>query len=204
MIPPQTGSASMLSFRRTMRSIALAAVIAAATAPAASAKFPDIFGGEPIVEAVREGSVEDTNKAIIDGAAVHTRAPDGAPLIVIAAAGRNLEIVKILIENGARPDDRHPKEGTSALTVAAANGDVPIVTYLLDHKAEIDLPGALRETALIKATRGRHNDVVKLLLDRGANRDETDSAGTIAVEIAERAGWKDTVALFQTKKASPK
>jgi ankyrin repeat protein len=194
----------MHSLNRTIRSVALAAAVAAATASVASAGLPDLFGGTPIVEAVRKGSVEDTNKAIIDGAAVHTRAPDGSPLIVMAAAGRNLEIVKILIENGARPDDRHPKDNSSALTVAAANGDLAIVTYLLDHKAEIDLPGALRETALIKAARGHHNEVVKLLLERGADRDETDASGATAPEIAERAGWKDTVALFQTKKATTK
>jgi ankyrin repeat protein len=193
----------MPNFNRTIRSIALAAVVAATFATAANAKL-DLFGGVPIVEAVQKGSVEDVNKAIIDGAAVHTRAPDGSPLIVMAAAGRNLDIVRLLVENGARPDDRHPKEGTTALTVAAANGDIAIVTYLLHQKADIDLPGALRETALIKAARGRHNDVVKLLLDRGASREETDGSGATALEIAERAGWKDTQALFQTKKATTK
>jgi hypothetical protein len=194
----------MFSIDRMVRSIALATMLAAAATQSANAKFPDIFSDAPIVEAVRKGSAEDTNKAIVDGAAVHTRAPDGTPLVVMAAAGRNLDVMKILIENGARPDDRHPKDDTSALTVAAANGDIAIVTYLLDKKADIDLPGALRETALIKAARGHHNIVIKLLLERGANRDETDAAGATALEVAERAGWKDTVALLQAKKASTK
>lgn len=125
-------------------------------------------------------------------------------MIVLAAVARNLEIVKLLIDNGARPDDRSKKDDASALTLAAANGDIEIVAYLLDHKADIDLPGVLRETALIKATRGRHNNVVKLLLERGASVDETDASGTTALEIAQRAGWKDTEALFKTKKATSK
>jgi ankyrin repeat protein len=107
-----------------------------------------------------------------------------------------------LIENGARPDDKS-KDDTTALTLSAANGDLPIVTYLLDHKADIDLPGALRETALIKAVRGRHNDIVRLLLERGADRDQTDSAGATALDIAQSSGWTDTVALLK-KKASAK
>ena len=41
----------------------------------------------------------------------------------------------------ARRQDK--KDETSPLTLAAANGDLEIVTYLLDHKADIDLPGAL-------------------------------------------------------------
>jgi ankyrin repeat protein len=188
---------------RTLRAFAVAVAALVALASNASAKL-DIFDDLPIVEAVRKASLADTNKAIIDGAPANARAADGTPVIVLATAARNLDIVTLLVENGARPDDRARKDDTSALTVAAANGDLAIVTYLLDHKASIDLPGALAETALIKAARAHHNDVVKLLLERGADKDETDSSGATAAEIAERAGWKDMQALFTTKKANTK
>jgi ankyrin repeat protein len=164
----------------------------------------DLFGDLPIVEAIRDNSLEATKTAIIDGASVHSRSADGTPVVVLAAAARNLDIVKLLIENGARLDDRSKKDDASALTLAAANGDLEIVTHLLDHKADIDLPGALGETALIKATRGRHNSVVKLLIERGASVEETDASGTTALEIAQRGGWKDTEALFKIKKAGSK
>jgi ankyrin repeat protein len=135
-------------------------------------------------------------------ASVHTRSIDGTPLIVLAVAARSLAVVKLLIENGARPDDKSKKDETTALTLAAANGDVEIVTYLLDHKADIDEPGALRETALIKAVRLQRIEVVKLLLDRGADREETDAGGATAMEIAERNGSTAIVNLL--KKAKPK
>ncbi|NOT39900.1 MAG: ankyrin repeat domain-containing protein [Alphaproteobacteria bacterium] len=164
----------------------------------------NLFGDLPIVEAIKEDSLDATKKAIIDGASVHSRAADGTPVILLAVGERNIEIVKLLVENGARPDDRSKKDETSPLTLASANGDLEIVIYLLDRKADVDLPGALRETALIKATRAHHNDVIRLLLERGANTDDTDSAGATALEIAQRAGWKDTEALFKTKKATTK
>jgi ankyrin repeat protein len=164
----------------------------------------DLFGDLPIVEAARKGALDEAKTAMIDGASPHARAADGTPVIVLAVSARSLDIVKLLIENGARPDDRATKDETSALTLAAANGDFEIVSYLLDHKANIDLPGALRETALIKATRAHHNEIIKLLLERGANTDDTDATGTTALEIAERAGWKDVEALFKTKKATSK
>lgn len=182
---------------------AVGATIATLGTPQAASPL-DFFNDLPIVEAIKDGSLAATKTAIVDGASVHSRAADGTPVIVLAVAERNLEIVKLLVENGARPDDRSKKDETSPLTLAAANGDLEIVTYLLDQKADIDLPGALRETALIKATRAHHNDVVKLLLERGSNVDETDSSGTTALEIAQRAGWKDTEALFKTKKAAAK
>lgn len=189
--------------RKAAWSVAFAVAAAIATLGTAQAKL-NLFGDLPIVEAIKEGSLDAAKTAIIDGASVHSRAADGTPIIVLAVGERNIEIVKLLIENGARPDDRSKKDETSPLTLAAANGDLEIVTYLLDHKADIDLPGALRETALIKATRAHHNDVVKLLLERGTNVDETDSSGATALEIAQRAGWKDTEALFKTKKAAAK
>lgn len=185
------------------RNAAFSFALALAAAGSAQAKL-NLFGDLPIVEAIKEGSLDATKTAIIDGASVHARAADGTPVIVLAVNERSIEIVKLLIENGARPDDRSKKDETSPLTLAAANGDLEIVTYLLDHKADVDLPGALRETALIKATRAHHNDVIKLLLERGANTDDTDSSGTTALEIAQRAGWKDTEALFKTKKATTK
>jgi ankyrin repeat protein len=193
------------SFRpgKAVGQLALALGCIMASLNAAQAKL-DLFGDLPIVEAIREGSLDATKTAIIDGASVHARAADGTPVIVLAATARNFDIVKLLIDNGARPDDRSKKDDASALTLAAANGDLEIVTLLLDNKADIDLPGVLRETALIKATRGRHNSVVKLLLERGASADETDASGTTALEIAQRSGWKDTEALFKTKKATSK
>jgi uncharacterized protein len=182
--------------------VGLALALLASTGTA-EAKL-NLFGDLPIVEAVREGSLDDTKKAIIDGASVQSRAADGTPVIVLAVGAGNLDIVKVLIENGARPDDRAKKDDTSALTLAAARGELEIVAYLLDHKADIDLPGALRETALIKATRALHNDVVKLLLERGANADETDASGATALDIAQASGRKDLEALFKTKKATSK
>ncbi|MEQ1863126.1 MAG: ankyrin repeat domain-containing protein [Micropepsaceae bacterium] len=178
------------------------AILFCMSASLAHAKFPNLFGDAPIVEAVREGSVEKTKAALLDEASVHARAIDGTPLIVLAVAARSLDVVKLLIDNGARPDDKSKKDETTALTLAAANGDAEIVTYLLDHKADIDQPGALRETALIKAVRLQRIEIVKLLLDRGADREETDAGGATAIEIAERNGSSAIVSLL--KKAKPK
>lgn len=167
----------------------------------AQAKMPDLFGDAPIVEAVREGSVEKTNAALLDEASVHTRSREGTPLIVLAVSVRSLDVVKLLIENGARPNDKSKKDETTALTLAAANGDLEIVTYLLDHKADIDEPGELRETALIKAARFQRNEIVKVLVERGADLDETDPTGATALEIAERNGSSGTVAILKKVKS---
>lgn len=191
------------AFRRSISLGGYAAVLslfffAAATA---QAKLPDLFGDAPIVEAVREGSVDKTNAALLGDASVHARSIDGTPLIVMAVAARSLDVVKLLIENGARPDDKSKKDETTALTLASANGDLDIVMYLLDHKADIDEPGALRETALIKAVRLQRAEIVRLLVERGANLEETDAGGASALEIAERNGSSVIVNLLKKAKS---
>lgn len=184
------------------RVVVLAAFFFLATAPS-QAGFPDLFADDPLATAVRKGSLADSTAALLAGSSANAQAADGTPVIVLAVAVSSLDIVKILIENDARPDKKS-KDQTTALTLAAANGEVEIAHYLLDHKADVNEPGSLRETALIKATRAHHNAVVKLLVERGADLDETDTSGATSLEIAQRSGWGDTVVLLMKKKAGSK
>jgi ankyrin repeat protein len=187
---------------KTLAQFALVVLMSLAGIAGAQAKLPDIFGEAPIIEAVNEKSVDKLNAALLDGASVHARSANGTPAIVLAVAADSLDIVKVLIENGARPDDKSKKDETSPLTLAAANGNLEIVTYLLDHKADIDEPGALRETAIIKAARAQRVEVAKLLVERGANLDETDSTGATALDIATASGSKDLIAALKKKAKS--
>lgn len=171
------------------------------TMPAQASPIDDLFGDAPIVRAAREGSVKDMNAAMVAGEPATKRAADGTPVLILAVGARSLDVVKILIENGARPDDRSRDE-TTALTLAASNGDYDIAEYLLDHKADVNLPGALRESPLIKAARARHASVVGLLIDRGADIEDTDSSGATALDIAKANNQPAIVALLT--KASKK
>lgn len=169
--------------------------------PASSSGLTDLFSDAPLVVAVKKGSLEDTQTALVDGATANMRAADGTPVILIATKLPSLDIVKALIEAGARADEK-AKDESSALTVAAANGDTEIVSYLLDHGADVDETGSLRETALIKAARARNNAVIKVLIAHKADVTATDATGATALEIAQRSGWTDTVDLL--KKAGTK
>jgi len=77
-----------------------------------------------------------------------------------------------------------------------------IVSYLLDKKADVDKAGALRESALIKAVRGHHEDVVKILLDHGADANDTDQTGNTVLEIARTTGQSAVVDMLKKKGAT--
>lgn len=88
------------------------------------------------------------------------------PLMAAAQVGSR-EIVELLLDHGADPDRELPLWPT-ALSIACYRGDRPMVELLLERGA--DLHGGKRlGGALDNAAWYRHEDLVALLLDRGAD-----------------------------------
>ena len=111
------------------------------------------------------------------------------PLIMAAYTG-NTELVKLLLDKGAKPDlpDWYIPDQTNfgkgplnnALLYAATNGYPEIATFLLDKGAKIDYQNASGSTPLISASShggekaDKQADIAKaiaVLLDRGAKYD---------------------------------
>lgn len=88
-----------------------------------------------------------------------------------AAAGGNIEIVRMLIERGATVNDETGYSGPTALQESAARGHFEVVKLLLAANADVNaVPSAERgRTALQAAAEGGHLEVLNLLLTTGAN-----------------------------------
>jgi ankyrin repeat protein len=106
-----------------------------------------------------------------------------------AVFGGNLPIATFLLEHGANPNI-HNAEGT-LLQDAAYRGNVAMVAVLLDHGAEID--HSCGETcpswgacALYQAVALHREDVVKLLLSKGASLE-------VGIAVAERFGVQEDI-----------
>lgn len=63
----------------------------------------------------------------------------------------------------------------TALHWAAAYGQFTSVQLLLANGAEVDVLGPEGETPLLMAANGGHHDVVRLLLNEGANVNHMDN-----------------------------
>jgi ankyrin repeat protein len=103
----------------------------------------------------------------------------GAPLVEAAEIGKD-EIVKLLIVHGANVN-AHGVWGYTALHFAVQRGNVPLVTFLLDHKADVNAPDDNGMTPIVTA--GANIEVIKLLVAHGADVSSHGGDNTLLSQI---------------------
>lgn len=126
------------------------------------------------------------------------------------------DVVGLLLERHADPNVKSDA-GLTPLIEAAKNGRLDIVKPLIAHNAAVDaregddiLPGTLDTsgaaamTALMFAAVGGHSDVVRALLDAGADVSIRNNNGQTALEEAEKSGHGDIVSLLRGQSVAGK
>jgi ankyrin repeat protein len=123
----------------------------------------------------------------------------GQTALMWAAAEGHADVVRLLLEAGAKVDERSreidrpesydewqqgsvvypdiPRGGLTALQFAAREGHLEVVQALIDGGADLDAVDAEGKTALLYATLNDHLDVAALLLDAGAAAAAADVYG---------------------------
>jgi hypothetical protein len=111
----------------------------------------------------------------------------GQTVIVMASLRNKLQLVKFFHENGSKMD--------KALFSAARNGHYVTVKYLLTLGLNPDERDITQnnDTALIQAAFGGYIDVVKLLIEYGADINATDKHGQ---SVLRKAYWSNNDALI--------
>ncbi|KIW73894.1 hypothetical protein PV04_01975 [Phialophora macrospora] len=89
----------------------------------------------------------------------------------LSRAASNNDLAAVRIKYNERPEDLNLPDnaGNTPLQIAALQGYVEIVRFLLENGCEVDTRNIDRDTALIDAVENGHVEVVKLLLIHGAN-----------------------------------
>ncbi|XP_041489893.1 M-phase phosphoprotein 8 isoform X2 [Microtus oregoni] len=92
----------------------------------------------------------------------------GMTLLMLAAAGGQDDLLRLLITKGAKVNGRQ-KNGTTALIHAAEKNFLTTVAILLEAGAFVNVQQSNGETALMKACKRGNSDIVRLVIECGAD-----------------------------------
>jgi ankyrin repeat protein len=113
----------------------------------------------------------------------------GHTVLTLVAAAENYQMLNLLIQSGASTAGLESIQ----LIQAASIGNVDRVRSLLSGKVNLDLD---RGAAIGKAAAAGHTEIVKLLIQAGANVNLSDRSGFTPIASAAYAGYGEIVRLL--------
>ncbi|MGE8553951.1 MAG: ankyrin repeat domain-containing protein [Chryseobacterium jejuense] len=153
--------------------------------------------------AVKSGNIEEVEKLLKNGADINNAAEDeyyayGALYIAINAG--NEKMVKLLIDHKADLNTQINEEGYSLLVAAINSKNINIVNLLIQSGTNVetftDPEGNKKFIPLLEATQSNQPEIVKLLLEKGADPHEKTFEGFSAYNYAQENN-KSIFSLFK-------
>ncbi|OYU84593.1 MAG: hypothetical protein CFE24_06025 [Flavobacterium sp. BFFFF2] len=118
----------------------------------------------------------------------------------IARTGTLQEIQEIFKTNPALVNDINEQK-SSPLILACYRGNIDVALFLMDHIKDINYNSGMG-TALMAAVVKGNIELVKMLIDKKAKLDETDSQGKTALMYAVQFKNTDIISLLLAQHAS--
>jgi len=167
----------------------LAAVVWTAVASSASSNISDEF-----YTAIRNNDLSRLESLIAGGADLNTRDRHQETPLMYAAYVGSLDAMKLLLGHGASVDAQS-QSGATALIWAAT--DLAKVRLLIDHDANVNLATKRGRTALqVAAMSDPSADIVKLLMEKGANLKAVDFLKTTPLRAATLGNDTETIRML--------
>ncbi|XP_046987395.1 serine/threonine-protein phosphatase 6 regulatory ankyrin repeat subunit C-like [Schistocerca americana] len=148
-----------------------------------------------LIQAAKEGAVEQLRMLLARGAKVGVRDEDMWTALHWAAERGHLEAVTCLMEGGAEVDVGDSRQNTP-LHWAAYRGHVAVTRRLLESSADPDARDKYGWTPLHCAARCGHTKVAAVLLDAGADTEARDAHGHEPWLIARQNGKQQLVEML--------
>jgi uncharacterized protein len=184
------------------------AAIAAALRAGADPDARDADGTPATMLATRGGHAEAVRVLLDAEADVDAQDAERLNPFLYGGAEGLLDILTLANEAGADPTVTN-RYGGVALIPACERGHVEIVRYLLNESdVDVDHVNDLGWTALLEAILlsdggPRHQEIVRLLIDNGADVDLADRDGVRPLAHARARGQREIVELLEAVDARP-
>lgn len=137
----------------------------------------DIVNATELISKLRDLNTEDFN---------------GNTAMHMAARSNRLNIIKLLVENGADVN-LSASAGVTAIITAANRNYLNIVEYLVENGADTNLSTREGRTALIFAISGHNLEVVEYLVSVGADVNNVTNSGWTALMYAASSNYLNIV-----------
>jgi len=165
-------------------------------------------GFSPLIFAAAKGDFKTTDRLLAAGADVNYSVPAGMNALLIAMAGRNPKLAELLIAKGADPAAKD-RNGSTLLHSAAQLGDVQMMKGLLARGLDVNAKTAKSQggrggggqrnagpgemTPLLLAAKGNHVEMMKALVEAGADPKLKAQDGTNLLIAAAGSGHVEAV-----------
>ncbi|WCR58198.1 ankyrin repeat domain-containing protein [Wolbachia endosymbiont of Ctenocephalides felis wCfeJ] len=147
-------------------------------------------GRTPLYVAILEGSVETVKLLVKYGANVNDKYERNHTPLHVAVGRKQLEIVKLLIKSGAHVNAKtknHGKDDLTPMHFAIFANTPEFIELLTDHGAIINERESTEGyTPLLFAALYGSKSIIRALIDKGQNIEDTDNSGRTALFLAAR------------------
>lgn len=178
----------------------------ATPAPTATAVLDQETIDQNLYQAALADNVEGMAEWLAVGADPNWIEPNSdSPLIILTAARGGLDTTQLLLDAGAELKAEN-RIGFTALHMAAINGHVEMIEYLLDAGIDVDTRSEnsrFHSTPLMNAIQNGQTESVAALIAAGANLDIPDNHGDPAINWATFNSEYDALELLLAAGADP-
>jgi uncharacterized protein len=168
-----------------------------------AAGFSSAFAGayEDFFRAIDLSDTRTVSQLLARGFDPNSRDEKGQPALVLALKGGATGVAELLLAHPQLDTSLRNPAGESALMIAALKGNLPAAKALLDRGSPLQHEGW---TPLHYAASAPDEQVLRLLLDRGAAVDARAANGSTALMMAANYSSEASVKLLLERGADPK
>ena len=150
------------------------------------------------IEILKQNDYLGAKKYIKEGADLNDENENGESVLAHALRYRcDNDLVMLLIENGADMYD-FDNEGVSIFDMAITYDNIEIVNFFLDKGIDVNATSRKSKfTPLMCACCYGRLELVKLLLDHGADSSRSDYKGLTALDFAKKMNKKSVIKILE-------